>query len=195
MDEILESRIREIVTLHYEIGDHLKLSLEKAIRIGQLLCEQKRSLEHGEFIPWVKDNLPFTERTAQRYMKLYNKRHMLKNDTVSHLSKAYRLLVAPKTADILDYFVNEFTKDFSVRLKELPKEKRIRIYELLVFLWICMIKEPEVVRRWMKKAQENLGPDVNITNQWHEGKVTCFCSKCNGRVIDVSPTVNRIVMN
>ena len=56
---IEKRRIDEIGQLHNEIIGHLKTSLEKAIRIGELLSEQKDSLKHGEFIPWIKDNLPF----------------------------------------------------------------------------------------------------------------------------------------
>jgi hypothetical protein len=59
---------QEIVKLHNEIIDALKMTLRKAIRIGELLTEQKQSLKHGEFAPWIKDNLPFTDRTAQMYM-------------------------------------------------------------------------------------------------------------------------------
>ena len=43
------SKVQEITQLHNEIGGYLKMSLEKAIRIGQLLTEQKDSMEHGGF--------------------------------------------------------------------------------------------------------------------------------------------------
>jgi hypothetical protein len=87
--------INEIVSLHNEISGLLKMSLKKAIRIGELLSEQKASLKHGEFIPWIKANLPFTERTAQNYMRLYQHRDQLKNETVSYLTEGYKLLQEP----------------------------------------------------------------------------------------------------
>lgn len=92
MADIEMNRINEIASLHSQIGGLLKLSLDKAIRIGELLTEQKASLKHGEYMPWVKANLPFTERTAQNYMRLYNQREQLKNENVSHLNEGYRLL-------------------------------------------------------------------------------------------------------
>ena len=58
-------RIDEIAKLHDEIYGAFKTTLEKAIRIGELLTEQKQNLKHGEFTSWVENNLPFTERTAQ----------------------------------------------------------------------------------------------------------------------------------
>ena len=95
MNQIQQSTIQEIVTLHQEIAGHLKISLEKAIKIGELLTEQKESLKHGQFTPWIKDNLPFTDRTARNYMRLYHARDKLKTERVSDLNEAYRLLEAP----------------------------------------------------------------------------------------------------
>lgn len=89
------SRIQEITALHNEIGGYLKMTLEKAIQIGELLMEQKDSMEHGEFTAWVNANLPFTDRTARNYMRLYKERDKLKTETVSDLTEGYRLLTAP----------------------------------------------------------------------------------------------------
>jgi hypothetical protein len=96
MEEIEKSRIEEIKRLHNEILGFVKLSLENAIRIGQLLTDQKEELGHGEFIRWIKDNLPFTDRAARRYMGLWRYRDTLKSENVSDLSSAYQLLVEHK---------------------------------------------------------------------------------------------------
>lgn len=71
MKGVENRRIKEIKALHHEIGGRLKSSPDKAIRIGELLSQQKESMERGRFTAWVKANLPFTERTARRYMQLY----------------------------------------------------------------------------------------------------------------------------
>jgi len=92
MNHLEQSKIREMVTLHQEIVGHLRQSLEKAIRLGELLTEQKASLKHGEFTGWIKDNLPFTDRTARNYMRLYRERYRLKTETVSDLKSAYLLV-------------------------------------------------------------------------------------------------------
>ena len=44
--------------------------LSHAIGAGRELIDQKRSMAHGEFGKWCRDNLTFTERHAQRYMQL-----------------------------------------------------------------------------------------------------------------------------
>ncbi len=108
-------RIREIAALYREIGDLLKISLQKAMRIGELLTEQKVSLKHGEFMPWLKEHLPFiSDRTVRRWMSLYKHRDQLKMDNVSDLTQAYKLLKAPKathghvSVDIKDVELNPF---------------------------------------------------------------------------------------
>ena len=99
MNQLEKSRSQRIVALHNEITNHLKTSLRKAIKVGELLAEQKQSLDHGEFTPWIKDNLPFTDRTAQNYMRLYRERDRLKTETVSDLKSAYKLLELQKRKD------------------------------------------------------------------------------------------------
>ena len=84
--------ISEITALHNEIVGNLRRSLDAAIRIGELLTGQKESLGHGHFTGWVKDNLPFTERTAQNYMRIYRNRDRLKSETISDLTESYKLL-------------------------------------------------------------------------------------------------------
>ena len=96
--KMMKIKVNEIIALHNEIVGHLKQSLEKAIQIGELLTEQKQSLKHGEFTKWVKENLPFTDRTARNYMRLHRERNRLKTETVSDLKGAYALLSEGKSS-------------------------------------------------------------------------------------------------
>lgn len=83
---------RKINLLHDEIKRNLLSTLNKALRIGQLLSIQKDKLKHGEFTTWVKQNLPFSDRTARNYMRLFRERDKLKTENVTDLSKAYKLV-------------------------------------------------------------------------------------------------------
>jgi len=85
----------EITRLHGEIESSLNRSVERAIRIGELLLAEKQRLGHGKFLPWIKSSLPFTERTAQKYMQVYSGQADLKCESGSYLTDAYRL-TAPK---------------------------------------------------------------------------------------------------
>ncbi len=71
------------------------MTLDKAIRIGELLQEQKAGLKHGEWLPWVKENLPFSERLARDYMRFYNKREELKTAKIADLDDARKYITPP----------------------------------------------------------------------------------------------------
>jgi hypothetical protein len=88
------STVAEINQLHAEICDAARTTIEKAIRIGELLAQHKASLKHGEWLPWLSGNVEFNERTAQRYMRVFDNRDRLKNDSVSYLADAYKLLAS-----------------------------------------------------------------------------------------------------
>lgn len=45
-------------------------TVEHARRAGELLIEAKDRVEHGQWLPWLKDNFPFTTVTAQNYMRI-----------------------------------------------------------------------------------------------------------------------------
>ena len=62
--------------------------------LGELLTEIKGSLKHGDWLPWIEKNLPFDERTARRYIGVFQIRDKLKSDTMSdlQLTDIYRLL-------------------------------------------------------------------------------------------------------
>jgi len=92
MNEIEKSRISEICQLHAEIGGYLRMSLEKAIRIGELLTEQKAGMKHGEWFPWIEANCLFSERLARDYMRFYYRQEDLKTARVADLAEARRFL-------------------------------------------------------------------------------------------------------
>ena len=89
------SIVSEIASLHGEILTAARTSLDKAIRIGELLVGIKGDLAHGQWLPWLKTNVPFAERTARNYMRCHVERDRLKTASVADLGEAYRLLAAP----------------------------------------------------------------------------------------------------
>jgi hypothetical protein len=87
-----DKRAAEIAQLHKTLMCKLRASVVQAIRIGELLAEQKKLLNHGEFTPWIEANLPFSDRTARNYIRLYKERARLKSENVSDLTTAYRVI-------------------------------------------------------------------------------------------------------
>jgi hypothetical protein len=90
-----DQSLAEIKTLHGEIENAARTSLKNAVRIGKLLGGIKSTLPHGQWLPWVENNLPFTPRTAQNYIRIFEHRAEIKYERVSHLTDAYLLLSPP----------------------------------------------------------------------------------------------------
>jgi hypothetical protein len=88
----LSVAVSEINQLHIEICDAARTSIQKAVRIGELLTEQKASLKHGEWLPWLKVNVGFSRQTADNYRRIYERRYDPKLLSVGNLNEAYQLL-------------------------------------------------------------------------------------------------------
>ncbi|MGA2178864.1 MAG: DUF3102 domain-containing protein [Verrucomicrobiota bacterium] len=84
--------LAQIIALHNEIITAARTSLEKAVRLGELLTDIKTSLKHGDWLLWMQKNLPFSDQTARNYIRIWEKRDDPKFKTVLNLTDAYRLL-------------------------------------------------------------------------------------------------------
>jgi hypothetical protein len=55
---------------HCEPASNTPAGLEHARNAGVLLVQAKEQFRHGEWLPWLKANVRFSERTAQAYMRV-----------------------------------------------------------------------------------------------------------------------------
>ncbi len=90
-------------------------ALSHARNAGELLIEAKSLLKHGEWGNWLAENVAFTERTAQSYMRLArNWESLSKNETISDLGlvKTLSLLSdVPKIGDYVEAWVPPLSPD------------------------------------------------------------------------------------
>jgi len=84
--------VERITKLHKEIMTMYRRTVENAIEIGRMLTQQKAKIGYGKWLPWVTKNLPFTDRTASNYMRLYKHRKKIKSAKFSDLQSAYRMV-------------------------------------------------------------------------------------------------------
>lgn len=61
------ARLAELVNL---IRIELREGVEHAVRAGALLIDAKRVVDHGYWLPWLRENFGLSERSAQNFMKL-----------------------------------------------------------------------------------------------------------------------------
>jgi DUF3102 family protein len=63
----LGARINEA---HTRAITHAVKSVEHAIACGEMLIEAKAKVPHGQWLPWLRKNIKFGERSAQGYMRI-----------------------------------------------------------------------------------------------------------------------------
>lgn len=97
---------------------------QNIIEIGRRLIEVKEKLEHGEYLKWLKEKVDFTERTAQRFVKVAT---VFSNTTpVSHLGTRKLLALAGlDEEDRQEVMKENKVEDMTTReLERVVKEKK-----------------------------------------------------------------------
>jgi hypothetical protein len=96
----LEELATAINAEHRAFGETFRKTVEHGIRCGELLAEAKGQVNHGGWLPWLEQNFEGSARTAQEYMRLYNRRDEIRAKTRStaHLTitDALKELAAPE---------------------------------------------------------------------------------------------------
>jgi len=95
----VSENVSEIKRLHEENWGHARSTFDNGLRIGELLVAEKKRCGHDNWLAFVRDNLPFGERTARNYMRIFKqKEKVLKSENVSDLivTRAYGLLRKPR---------------------------------------------------------------------------------------------------
>ncbi len=104
--ELVKNLTEEIIKEHLELQNMQISTLDKAIHIGEMLETEKESRKHGEFTPWLQKELPFSIRTAQKYMSVYAKREQFHALGMNGLNEAY-LMISPTKADEQDSHIHK----------------------------------------------------------------------------------------
>lgn len=65
----IEERGKVIRQHFFDAKAHVEIGAMHALQAGVELCAVKSELKHGQWLDWVKDNCPFSEDTAQKYMQ------------------------------------------------------------------------------------------------------------------------------
>lgn len=95
-DTSVEAPARSIEIVTAEILAYKQQAGYAVLEIGRRLNEAKELLPHGEWLPWLKEQVEFSEATAQRFMRLAREYPNPSPVTDLGASKALLLLVLPE---------------------------------------------------------------------------------------------------
>lgn len=96
---------RSIEIITKEILEAKRVGGEAILTIGKGLIEAKAKLSHGEWLPWLTEQVEFSERTAQNFMKLA--RNWSNPQTLADLGAAKALVILALPPEERESFISE----------------------------------------------------------------------------------------
>jgi gas vesicle protein len=98
--ELLEAKLADKVrTAADRIRERVKKAVEDIIEVGNDLLAVKEALPHGPFLPWLKAEFGWGERSAQNFMSVAEKFKSAKIADLPIQPSAAYLLAAPSVPD------------------------------------------------------------------------------------------------
>lgn len=70
----------QINEAHRLAREHAESAIDHAFRAGALLLKAKAQVPHGRWLPWLRENVKFSERSAQAYMRLAAKQESIRSN-------------------------------------------------------------------------------------------------------------------
>lgn len=141
----LPAEIRPIETITAEIQILKQRAGEDIIGIGQRLIEAKEQLQHGEWLPWLRDEVQFSERSAQQFMRIAKEYSNPQLVADLGVRKALNLLALPESE----------REEFAAEKHEINGEEK-SVAEMTARELEQTIKELQAVRKELEDAKAEL---------------------------------------
>ena len=151
--------VEEINREHELCIGSMRNTLEHAIRVGELLNEQKEKVPQGEWYIWVRMNCSFAERQAQYYMRIAryaNSTSLLENET--SVMSAIRILTSP---DKKPKALPEQEQELAISFSWFNDERITDVYDAM--------KKMIATITLLKSAKQDPGAAYQILQQWDNG--------------------------
>jgi hypothetical protein len=98
--DLLETKVADKVRSSAQtIRQQLQNTLENAVMIGQAFLVVKEALEHGQFLPWLKAEFGWSERTAYNFMSVAQRFELATIANLPIQPTAAYLLAGPSVPD------------------------------------------------------------------------------------------------
>ncbi|MCI1965868.1 MAG: DUF3102 domain-containing protein [Oscillospiraceae bacterium] len=134
---------RSMEQITMEINFYKAQTAQNIIEIGKRLIEAKQQLPHGEWLPWLKDKVQFSNNSAERFMRIAQEFSNSSPVTNLPYTKLLALLQVPE--EDREKFIKE-THLVNGREKAVPDMSKRELEQA--------IKERDEARRFKEQLQE-----------------------------------------
>jgi hypothetical protein len=98
--DLLETKLaNKVRTAADRIRERVKKTVEEIIEVGNDLLAAKEALPHGQFLPWLRAEFGWSERSAQNFMSVAEKFKSAKIADLPIQPSAAYFLAAPSVPD------------------------------------------------------------------------------------------------
>lgn len=139
---------------HRQCIGAIRAGLTHAIKAGEYLTRAKEQCDHGQWLPWLAENVTFSERTAQNYMRVYGRRAELEAKAQHVADLPYReavmLLAEPKEPESMtEPEARAWIED--IRQLLVNREELITFVEVSNAIQkVKKVLTPEAFEKWLK---------------------------------------------
>lgn len=136
MSDVITTSGRSLGTVTAEIvaisNQAAQMAYMSMVEIGRRLVEAKGLVAHGEWGPWLKNEVKFSQRTANNFMAIYERSENGNSQTFANLgySQIVQLLALPE-GEAEEFAETHDVQNMSVRelkeaIRERDEEKKLR---------------------------------------------------------------------
>jgi hypothetical protein len=119
--------------LHTEILKGMTDIFRKAITIGEILCDHRNSIEHGQWLTWIENHLTIGPRQVQNYIRIYSERKRvgfaMKELAEEGLKPSLRKMLevaTKKDNQTREQYIQNLDKDTSGLTAKQKREQRLK---------------------------------------------------------------------
>jgi hypothetical protein len=81
---------------------HAGTAITHALNVGEMLLQAKEACAHGQWLPWLRQNVSFSDRTAQGYMRLASRKEIRNDVADMSVRKALQYMATPRKSALED---------------------------------------------------------------------------------------------
>jgi hypothetical protein len=152
--------VEEINHEHELCVGSMQNSLEHAIRVGELLIQQKEKVNHGDWMVWVKMNCDFQISQANKYMRVFtNYSRGINLESTDSIKGALRIIIASDPKPKKE--TQEPEQELAISFSWFNDERVTDVYDAM--------KKMSATITLLKTAKQDHGAAYQILQQWDNG--------------------------